>query len=77
MLVFISCIKFNFTVIWFKIFCPINIFPLKTFKQKCKQKGITGNIGNHGKDEKFHKRDQILNQTKRSINKLRLGKISF
>ena len=25
--------------------------------------GIAGNTGNHGKDEKFHKRDQIFNQT--------------
>ena len=39
--------------------------------------GITGNAGNHRKDGKFHKSDQILNQTKRNINKLCLGKISL
>ena len=38
---------------------------------------IAGNAGNHGKDEKFHKSDQIFNQTKRNINKLCLGKISL
>ena len=39
--------------------------------------GIAGNAGNNGKDGKFHKSDQILDQTKRNINKLRLGKISL
>ena len=39
--------------------------------------GITGNAGNHGKDWKLHKSNQILNQTKRNINKLCLGKISL
>ena len=39
--------------------------------------GVAGNAGNHGKDKKVHKSDQILNQTKRNINKLCLGKISF
>ena len=34
------------------------------------------NAGNHGNDGKFHKSHQILNQTKRYINKLCLGKIS-
>ena len=34
------------------------------------------NAGNHGNDRKFHKSYQILNQTKRYINKLCLGKIS-
>ena len=38
---------------------------------------IAGNSRNHGKDQKFHKSDQILNQTKRNINKLCLGKISL
>ena len=37
---------------------------------------IAGNAGNHGKDGKFYKSNQILNQTKRNINKLCLGKIS-
>ena len=32
--------------------------------------------GNHGNDGKFHKTHQILNQTKRYINKLCLGKVS-
>ena len=36
---------------------------------------IAGNAGNHGKDGKLHKSDQTLNQTKRNINKLCLGKI--
>ena len=35
------------------------------------------NAGNHGNDRKFHKSYQILNQTKRYINKLCLGKISL
>ena len=39
--------------------------------------GITANAGNNGKDGKFHKSDQMLDQTKRNINKLRLGKISL
>ena len=38
--------------------------------------GIAGNAGNHGNDGKFHKSHQILNHTKRNINKLCLGKIS-
>ena len=38
--------------------------------------GIPGSAGNHGNDGKFHKSHQILNQTKRNINKLCLGKIS-
>ena len=38
--------------------------------------GIAGHTGNHGNDGKFHKSHQILNQTKRYINKLCLGKIS-
>ena len=39
--------------------------------------GIVENAGNHGNDGKFHKSHQILNQTKRNINKLCLGKISL
>ena len=39
--------------------------------------GIARNVGNHGKDGKFHKSEQIFNQTKRNINKLCLGKISL
>ena len=35
--------------------------------------GIAGNTGNHGK---FHKNDQMLNQTKRNTNKLCLRNIS-
>ena len=35
-----------------------------------------GNAGNQGSDGKFQKSHQILNQTKRNINKLYLGKIS-
>ena len=35
-----------------------------------------GNAGNPGNYGKFHKSHQILNKTKRNINKLRLGKIS-
>ena len=38
---------------------------------------IAGNSRNHGKDQKFHKSDQIFNQTKRNINKFCLGKISL
>ena len=38
---------------------------------------IAGNAGNNGKDGKFNKSDQILDQTKRNINKLCLGKISL
>ena len=38
--------------------------------------GIAGNAGNHGNDGKFHKSHQILSQTKSSIKKLCLGKIS-
>ena len=38
---------------------------------------IAGNTGNHGYNRKFHKSDQTLNQTKRDINKLCLGKISL
>ena len=37
---------------------------------------IAGNAENNGKDGKFHKSDQILDQTKRSIKKC-LGKISL
>ena len=37
---------------------------------------IVGNAGNHGHDGKFHKNHQILNQTKRYVNKLCLEKIS-
>ena len=37
---------------------------------------IAGNARNHGNDEKFHKSHQILNKTKRYINKLCLGKLS-
>ena len=33
--------------------------------------------GNHGNNRKIHKSDQTLNQTKRDINKLCLGKISL
>ena len=39
--------------------------------------GIAGNAGNNGKDRKFNKSDQILDQTERNINKLCLGKISL
>ena len=39
--------------------------------------GMASNSGNHGKDEKLYKSDQMLNQTKRNINKLCLGKISL
>ena len=39
--------------------------------------GIAGNSGNHGNNRKIHKSDQTLNQTKRDINKLCLGKISL
>ena len=38
--------------------------------------GIARNAGTHRNDGKFHKSHQILNQTKRNINKLWLGKIS-
>ena len=38
---------------------------------------IAGNAKNHRASEKFHESDQILNQTKRNINKLCLGKISL
>ena len=38
--------------------------------------GIAGNAENHGNHGKFHKSYQILNQTKRYINKLCLEKIS-
>ena len=38
--------------------------------------GIARNAGTHRNDGKFHKSHQILNQTKRNINKLCLGKIS-
>ena len=37
---------------------------------------IAGNAGNQGHDGKCYKSHQILNQTKRYINKLCLGKIS-
>ena len=36
-----------------------------------------GIAGNYGSNRKFHKSDQTLNQTKRDINKLCLGKISL
>ena len=39
--------------------------------------GIAGNDGNHGSNRKFYKTHQTLNQTKRDINKLCLGKISL
>ena len=38
--------------------------------------GIAGNTRNHGNDGKFHKSQQILNQTRTYINILCLGKIS-
>ena len=37
---------------------------------------IAGNAGNHGNEGQFHKSHQILNQTKRYINKLYLEKMS-
>ena len=37
---------------------------------------IAGKAGNHGNDGKFHENHQILNQSKRCINKLCLGNIS-
>ena len=37
---------------------------------------ISRNAGNHRNDGKFHKSNQILNQNKRNIKKLCLGKIS-
>ena len=39
--------------------------------------GIAGNAGNYGKDGKFHKNDQILNRTERSVNKLCSRRISL
>ena len=39
--------------------------------------GMARNSENQGKDEKLYKSDQMLNQTKRNINKLCLGKISL
>ena len=39
--------------------------------------GIARNAGNQGNNRKIHKSDQTLNQTKRDINKLCLGKISL
>ena len=39
--------------------------------------GIAENVRNHGNNGRFHKSDQALNQTKRDINKLCLGKISL
>ena len=56
---------------------------LKTYLQKAfglwpgRFPGIAGNSENNGKDGKFHKNDQIFDQTKRNINKLCLGKISL
>ena len=38
---------------------------------------IAGNTKNHGNDGEYHKSYQILNQIKRNINKLRLGKITL
>ena len=38
--------------------------------------GIARNAGTHRNDRKFHKSHKLLNQTKRNINKLCLGKIS-
>ena len=37
---------------------------------------IAGNAGNQGNDGKFHESHKILNQIRRNINKLCLGKIS-
>ena len=37
--------------------------------------GITGNIGSHRNHGKFHKSHQILNQSKRNINKIYLEQI--
>ena len=53
----------------------------KRFHKECKKRpgrlpGIAGNAGNQGNDGKFHKSHEILNQTKRYISKLCLGKIS-
>ena len=39
--------------------------------------GIAGNAGNNEKDGKFHKSDQILDQTKRNINKYVWEKYHF
>ena len=39
--------------------------------------GIAGNARNHRNNRKLHKSDQTLNQPKRDINKLCLGKISL
>ena len=39
--------------------------------------GTAGNAGNNGNNRKINKSDQALNQTKRDINKLCLGKISL
>ena len=57
-----------FLSLW-TIFCP--------FTRPGRFPGINRNAGNHGKDGKFYKSDQILNQTKTNINKSCLGKISL
>ena len=50
----------------------------KAFELRLSQfPGIAGNSGNNAKDGKFHKSDQILDQTRRNINKLCLGKLSL
>ena len=46
---------------------------LRPFSGPGRFPGIAGNTGNHGK---FHKNDQMLNQTKRNTNKLCLRNIS-
>ena len=63
-----ECVGFKKPVIkWFKSYLSNNIFWPGRFP---------GIAGNHGNDRKFHKSNQILNETKRYINKLCLGKIS-
>ena len=49
----------------------------KNFLRPFRFPGTAGNARNNGNNRKFHKSDQALNQTKRDINKLCLGKISL
>ena len=50
---------------------------IKLDQQPGRFPATAGNARNHGNNRKFHKGDQTLNQTKRDIEKLCLGKISL
>ena len=57
--------------------CEIwEMFKNTSFEEPGRFLGIAGKGGNHGNHGKYHKSHEIVNQIKRSINKLCLTKVS-